>query len=367
MRCQRQGGCGGEGADKAGESRVEQKSGVSQVKSFINVSGTIRVMNRVIVVGGAGFIGSAVCRNLLSKGLQPVVMDMLAQYMPQLVPDEARVVALRKRFEGIDGQVIFTRGNASNYGEIHKMLAEHKPSAVIHLGGISITSTSNEYIEEAIESSLQATISIIRAIAAVDSSIRFVYTSSSTIYGDFQYAPADEKHPSNPKGVYAGIKLAGENITRAFCTQLGIPFVIVRPQAVYGPTDTNRRVLQKFVEAAMKGEELQVNDPTNAIDFTYLDDVAEGFVLAATKENAVNETFNLSSGNARTLQELVDILKKYFPDLKVNVREANQNLPRRGSMSIKKAKELLSYEPKYTLEKGVEEYVKHLKENKLFS
>ncbi len=322
-------------------------------------------MDKILLVGGAGFIGSAICRRLIDRGIHPIVLDTLTQYTPKLVPDNMRITALKKRFEGIENKIIFIRGNAANYSEIYSALKKHRPKAVIHLGGISIASSSNEYIEEAIESSLIATTCIIRAINDIDPTIRFIFTSSSTVYGNFQYSPADEEHPTNAKGVYAGIKLAGENITKSFCKQFNIPFVIIRPQAVYGPTDTNRRVLQKFIEAAINNESLIVNDPTTAIDFTYIDDAAEGFVLAALSKNAENKTFNLSAGKARTLQEAVNIIKKYFPNMKINITEADNTLPRRGPMDIKKAKKFLSFEPKYTLEEGIENYISYLRENRL--
>jgi UDP-glucose 4-epimerase len=227
------------------------------------------------------------------------------------------------------------------------------------LAGLPLASKSNIYVEEALEG-VKATGTIIQAVHDMNLKTKFIYTSSSTVYGDFEYDPADEKHPKNPRGVYAGVKLAGENITKAYCTQFKIPYIIIRPSGVYGPTDINRRVIQIFIENALQRKEIVVKDPTNAIDFSYAKDTAHGFVLAATSD-VKNETFNITCGQGRTLGELANIIKTHFPNLKIKIGEADKNLPRRGGLDIKKAKNLLGYEPKYPLEKGVEEYIKYYK------
>jgi nucleoside-diphosphate-sugar epimerase len=317
-------------------------------------------MKKILLVGGAGFIGSYITKQLVKEGITPIIFDSFLQYLPSLVLDDNKLKSLKQRFGGISDKVAVIRGNAANYGEIRRVLEEHKPDCVIHLGGVPLANLSNIYIEEALEG-VKATGNIIQAIHDLNLNTRFVYTSSSTIYGDFEYDPADEEHPKKPKGVYAGVKIAGEFITSTFCKQFKLPYVIVRPQAVYGPTDTNRRVIQIFIEDAMAGKEIIVKDPTNAVDFTYAEDTANGFVLAAIKKEAENQIFNVSFGKGRTLGELAEIIKKHFPDVKIKIGEADSALPRRGGLDVSKAKKLLGYEPKYPLEKGVEEYIKYYK------
>jgi nucleoside-diphosphate-sugar epimerase len=317
-------------------------------------------MKKILLVGGAGFIGSYITKQLVEKGMTPVIFDSFLQYLPSLVLDDNKLNSLKHRFHGISDKVTVIRGNAANYGEIRKVLEQHNPDCVIHLAGVPLANLSNIYIEEALDG-IKATGNIIQAIHDLNLNTRFVYTSSSTIYGDFKYDPADEEHPKNPRGVYAGVKLAGEFVTSSFCKQFKIPFVIVRPQAVYGPTDINRRVIQIFIEDAMAGKEIIVKDPTSAIDFTYAEDTANGFVLAATKKEAENQIFNISFGKGRTLGELSEIIKKHFPDVKIQIGDADPALPRRGGLDVSKAKKLLGYEPNYPLEKGVEAYIKYYK------
>jgi len=316
-------------------------------------------MNKILIIGGAGFIGSYICRELVEKNVKPVIFDSFYQYLPSLRPEQNKIKAFRRRFKDIDNKITLVRGNATNYGEIRRAIEEHDPDCIIHLAALPLASKSNIYVEEALEG-VKATGTIIQAINDLNKKIKFIYTSSSTVYGNFEYDPADENHPTNSRGVYAGVKLAGENITKAFCTQFKIPYIIIRPSGVYGPTDINQRVVQKFIENAIKGKEIIVKDPTNAIDFTYAKDTAQGFVLAAISD-IKNETFNITFGKGRTLGALAKIIKSYFPNVKIKIEEADKHLPRRGGLDVSKAKKLLGYDPKYNLEKGVKNYINYYK------
>ncbi|AJF61465.1 3-beta hydroxysteroid dehydrogenase/isomerase family protein [archaeon GW2011_AR15] len=319
-------------------------------------------MQKVLVIGGAGFIGSFIARALVERKIDVTIFDSFYQYLPKLVPDENKILAQENRFKDIEGKIKVIRGNAANYGEVRRAIEEQDPDCIIHLAGLPLANKSNIYIEESLEG-VKATGCILQVIKDTGKKIKFIYTSSSTVYGDFVYQPADEDHPKNPRGVYAGVKLAGEHITSSFCRQFNISYVIIRPSGVYGPTDINERVVQKFIENAIEGKEIVVKDPTNMIDFTYVKDLAEGYALAVIKEEANNETFNITCGQGRTLGELAEIIKKHFPKTKLKIDEADKDLPRRGGLSIERAKKKLGYVPKYPLEKGIEEYIVYYKRN----
>lgn len=317
-------------------------------------------MKKALVFGGAGFIGSYICRDLIEHDIRPVIFDSFVLYLPSLEHQELdkRNIALKERFNGIENEVDVIRGNAVHYREVLKALRDYDPDTIIHLAGMPLASAANEYSEESMEG-VSSTGNILQAIKDLGKKRRFIYTSSSTVYGDFGEEPIKEDREKKGKGIYAGVKLAGEDITRCFCKKFEIPYIIIRPQGVYGPTDINKRVVQKFIEGALRGEEVVVNDPTNAIDFTYVKDTAQGFVLAALNSEVENEEFNISCGQGRTLEELLNIIKTHFPDMRYKISRSDPNLPRRGSADISKARRMLSYNPEYPLERGVEEYIKY--------
>ncbi len=170
-----------------------------------------------------------------------------------------------------------------------------------------------------------------------------------------------ETEPTAPKDPYGGFKLAGEVIVETFSRAEGLPYAIVRPSAVYGPTDMNDRIVQRFVECALWNRPLTIVDPDRtSLDFSYVKDVAQGLVKALLSP-VQNETFNITAGDGRTLTELHELLRARYPAMPVEVSTKSEDFrPKRGALDVAKARELLGYEPQYSLERGVEEYLDFL-------
>ncbi|MBN1353777.1 MAG: GDP-mannose 4,6-dehydratase [Candidatus Omnitrophica bacterium] len=311
---------------------------------------------KILITGGAGFIGYYITKELLSRDIEPIIYDAFLNYIPPL---ESRYAPyLEYRLNGIKNKVHIIRGDIRNRGYLIKALKETEPDTIIHLAAIPIAQASNQFSEEAMQINLNGTVTVLECIRVASSVKRFIYASSSFIYGDFIREPADENHPTSPIDIYGGTKLSGEILTKAFGKKYGIEYSILRPSAVYGPTDANRRVTQIFVENAILGKPIFLhNGGIDKVDFTYVKDTAHGFVLAALSEKAKNETFNITYGSARSTKEFADILKRIFPELRIEEGLPAERRPKRGSMDIRKAKRLLGYEPQYDLEKGVSEYV----------
>ena len=251
------------------------------------------------------------------------------------------------------------RGDTRNLSGLISALKESRqPEVVIHLAAIPLATASNQFSEDAIQINLNGTVTLLEAIRVTPSVKRLVFASSSFVYGNFHYAPADEEHPTDPIDVYGGTKLAGEALIKGFARRFGIEFVIIRPSAVYGPTDANRRVTQIFVENAILGRSLILHGGGRSqLDFTYCEDTAHGFVLASLHPEAANEVFNITRGEGRSIKELADIISRLVPGTRIDERPADETRPERGALDISKARQLLGYEPRYSLEEGMERYV----------
>ena len=209
---------------------------------------------------------------------------------------------------------------------------------------------------------------MLEAIRATPSVRRVVFVSSSFVYGHFQYEPADEKHPTDPIDVYGGAKLAGEALTKGFGRRFGLEFVVVRLSAVYGPTDANRRVTQIFVERALRGDPLVLHTGGHSrVDFTYCEDAAAGVAAAALAPAAANEVFNISRGEGRSIRELSAILAGEIPGTVTQERGADESRPERGGLRVDKARQLLGYRPRWSLEEGIAEYVAFVRDAGLVS
>ena len=132
---------------------------------------------------------------------------------------------------------------------------------------------------------------------------------------------------------------------------------VVRPCALYGPRCISGRVIQKFIEAALRGAPITIQGTgEDKEDFTYIEDFLEGMVRVIENENSRGELFNLTSGNARSIKDVADIVNQHLPTEITYTARDNQK-PSRGTMSVEKAKDLIGYWPTYDLESGVKEYI----------
>ncbi len=322
-------------------------------------------MSKVLITGGAGFIGYFITKELLVRGDEVIIYDAFVNYASPLRSHYSQYLNIR--LADIQNNVRLIRGDVRHRGCLVRALKGTKPEIVIHLAAIPIATVSNQFSEGAIEINLNGTTTVIEAIRVADSVKRFIYASSSFVYGNFKYTPADEKHSTSPIDIYGGTKLSGEILTKAFSKRSGIEYVIVRPSAVYGPTDANRRVTQIFLENALQGAPLTLhNGGLSKLDFTYVTDTAHGFVLAAYASEAKDKTFNITRGEGRSLKELVEILQSLIPDVKTIEDKPNEVRPVRGALDISKAKTLLGYEPKYSLEEGMKLYLDFVKKIGIF-
>ena len=325
----------------------------------------------VLITGGLGFIGSHLSKIILKKKIASKCI-LLDSFTGFINPIKDSFVDLRKYRFSDSKNIIIERGDASDFRLIYQILDKYKPKIIFHASAVTIAKLDNISANECKKGSVDTTSNILDCINFYKKKNkykldRFLYFSSSMVYGDFKKNKAYERDQLNPKEIYGTMKLAGEIVTKGLCNFYKIPYTIIRPSAVYGPTDMNQRVTQIFLEKALKGENLKIQGKDEKLDFTFVEDLAEGCVLAAMSKKAENNTFNITFGKAQTLYKYVKILSKYFKNLKYDFEERDKLRPKRGTLSIKKAKLLLNYKPKYSLEKGMKRYIeftKSLKKNK---
>jgi nucleoside-diphosphate-sugar epimerase len=315
---------------------------------------------RIFLTGGAGLIGSHIAKQLVSLGHDVMLYDSFTAFMS---PFQVNYGAnIERRFPPELRNLKIVRGDVRHRGFLQRTLDDYQPTRVIHLAALPIADLSNRFSEEAMEANLIATVTLLDAVQSLRELRRFVYTSSSMVYGDFQYAPCDEDHPKAPKDVYGGTKLAGEVMVGAYGRRFGIPFTVIRPSAVYGPTDVNRRVTQIFVENALKGLPIVLhNGGVSKLDFTHVSDVADGFVRATLSEKSEGRTYNITRGRGRSLKELAEIVAKLVPGTRFEEKPPDMLRPERDALSIARAREDLGFEPKVDLEDGMPPYVEFVR------
>ncbi len=317
-------------------------------------------MAKNFIIGGGGFIGSQIEKELIDLGDEVVIFDAFLNFVDPLKSNYSD--AIKYRLNDLEDKTKIIRGDIRHKGGLLRAMKENKTDTVIHLAALPIANKSNEFPEEATTINIDGLINVLESFREIKDISRFVFASSSFVYGDFQYSPADEKHPTAPIDIYGGTKLAGEILTKAYSKKFGIEHTIIRPSAVYGPGDANRRVSQLFIQNAIDGKTLKLfNGGIEKVDFTYVTDTAHGFVLATKSEKAVNETFNITAGNGRSVKEFAEVIQKYIPNLELIETPTDMLRPNRGTISIEKAKKKLEYTPKIQIEEGIPKYIDFLK------
>lgn len=327
-------------------------------------------MSTFLITGGEGFIGYHLCKKLAARGEEIVTYDAQKHYVSLKESDWPHY--LEYRANSLDGSnVTRIRGDVTDRGRFKSTVEEYRPDYIIQLAALPIANVSNEYPAEAQTNIFDGAVTVLDVLREVDFEFdRFVYTSSSMVYGDFdrdesgEIVPAKEDDDLAPLGIYGSMKLSGEHVTRAYGHRFDIPYTVVRPSAVYGPTDSNRRVTEIFVTNALKGERLRLdNGGTHELDFTYVKDLADGFILAAQHENGLDETFNLTRGEGRSIRELAEVVAERIPGTEMYTEERDIYRPNRGALDISKARNELGYDPGYSLEDGMDEYISFVKEH----
>jgi len=315
---------------------------------------------RVCVIGGAGFIGSHTVKRLTDDGHKVLVLDSFTQYCKQPLTKQHHY-NVNYRHENLLDQATVMRCSTLNKGDLRRKLYSFKPHVVLTFASLPIVSMAKEQAEEAYHSIVSGTVNILEILRDIKCHCRLVYVSSSMVYGNFSEDPQSEKVVLFPRNVYGGMKLAGENIIRSYRWQYGIPFTIIRPSCVYGPTDNNHRIVQNFLEAAISKTAATVDDEMKVMDFSYVSDVADGIAFACEHKEAEGQTFNITYGKGRRIQELITMVRNHFSDFAVTKVASKTDTPRRWALDISNASNVLGYQPRYDLEMGIAEYVMFLK------
>ena len=324
--------------------------------------------NIALITGGLGFLGSNLAKQLIKRKIvdKCILLDVFAGYVN---PTKNNFQDYRKfRFPDLKNLEII-RGDAKDYRTVLNILEKFNPKYIFHTAAVPLAKIDNLNAKETKEGSIDTTVNILECVNEFQKKHksnlqRFVYISSSMVYGDFKKKTASEEDICEPIELYGTMKLSGEIITKGLCKFFKIKYSIIRPSAVYGPTDMNNRVSQIFIEKALKGEEITIQGKKESLDFTYVEDLVNGIILSATKKGGINETFNITGGKAEKLVSFVKILAARIKNIKIKIVTRDSFRPVRGTLSVKKAKKLLNYNSKFSLVNGLKKYLDFLDEFK---
>lgn len=313
---------------------------------------------RVLLTGGAGFIGCAVIQSLLANGHDVALYDSFTNYIFPL--DRIHIDNINKRMEGIASATHIYRGSTENQDCLRRAVNDFRPQKIIHLAAMPLANLAINHPEEAVQSIVTGTLNLLQVARDLPGLDRLVLISSSMIYGDFARVPVREDDCKDPKELYGAMKLSGELVVRAFSRLFDLNCVIVRPSAVYGPTDNNRRVLGIFLENALLGKPLVVKGAEQSLDFTFVQDAADGIVCATMHPQALGQVYNITRGRSRTILEAAQLIAELVPGCRLEMVDADRAMPVRGALDITKAKTEIDFNPRWDIEEGLQNYLEYM-------
>lgn len=301
--------------------------------------------SRVLITGGAGFIGSELVRQMIAQGIKRVVVvdnlvngrrenldDLPTDQFELIVADIRDSDRMTKLMSGVD--IVFHLACLGVRHSIHSPHENHEVNAT-------------------------ATLQLLTAAKAAEVN-RFVYVSSSEVYGTARWVPMTEEHPTFPMTVYGASKLAGESYTRAFYETYGYPTTVVRPFNSYGPRchheGDSGEVIPKFLLRSMAGKPMMIfGDGNQTRDFTYVSDTAKAIMMAGFADSTIGKTINLGSGFEIAINDLAKEIASVVerPDANVIYGEPRPGDVLRLYAETTNAYKLLGFKPQVSLKEGL--------------
>jgi nucleoside-diphosphate-sugar epimerase len=309
----------------------------------------------ILVTGGLGLIGHNVVARLEELGHTVIITDIQTNY--GIVPQEEIDYLIAERRKKISTDKIF-RVDIADQSGIDWLVSKHQPDTIIHMASFPRQKVVNANPQVGSRAMSEGLLNLLEA-SKKHNVCKFLYISSSMVYGDFT-DDVTEDAECRPQGQYGIMKLAGEWLVRDYTRSTGIAHTIIRPSAVYGPLDVEDRVIAKFMLTAMRGGTLKVNGAGETLDFTYVDDVANGIVAATLSENTNNKTYNITKSHSRSLLDAAQLAVKIVGKGTIEVRDKDADFPSRGALNIDAARRDFNYNPKVDVEEGFQKYYEWL-------
>ena len=317
---------------------------------------------KILVTGAAGLIGHNVMSMLEQQGHKLKAIDSFSDYSDSVSQDEL-IYLVNERLEKFLTPV--TRLDILHVGSLDDAFRGFEPDTVIHLASYPRQKAVNANPYHACRVMCEGLTNMLESAVAVGVK-RFVYVSSSMVYGDFR-DDVREDAVCRPQGQYGIWKLMGEMLVKDYCRKSGMTYTIIRPSAVYGPLDVGDRVIAKFLIKAMRGETITVNGAGETLDFTYVEDAARGITDAAQSPAAANCTYNITKSHSKTLLEAAELAVAITGSGTIDVRDRDADFPSRGALNIDAARRDFGFDPKVDIDEGFQIYYAWLKDSVFWS
>jgi NAD dependent epimerase/dehydratase len=311
---------------------------------------------RVLVTGAGGFIGSHLVERLVELGAS---VRALIHYNALGSWGWLDYSPHRERIEVI-------MGDLTDRDLVFQ--AARNVEIVFHLGALIAIPYSYQAPSSYVRTNIEGTLNIL--LAARDLKVgRLVHTSTSEVYGTARYVPIDENHPLQGQSPYSATKIAADKLAEAFYCSYGVPVVIVRPFNTYGPRQSTRAVIPTIISQCLNGDTIRLGHLHPTRDLNYVSDTVEGFIRAATADNVLGQTINLGSGREISIGNLALLIARLLGKQVQIITDERRRRPEKSEVERlladnSKAKRLLGWEPRVSLEEGLLRTIDWMREHR---
>lgn len=302
---------------------------------------------KVLVTGGSGFVGLALCRALGARGDEVLAVDLEPRPgLTALMADMA-------------GRVSFRPCEITEWATLADCFAAFQPDAVVH--GAAVVGVTNSVSNPVgtMRTNVEGAFNVFN-LARLNRVCRVVHLSSEEVYGPFEADPIDETHPCRPLKPYGISKYAVERLARDFTESGELDIIHLRLSWAYGPGLPRPRVPKNLIDAAIASEPLHLSSGGDfRVDHTYVDDAVSGLLCALDVGAHENDVYNIGSGSASSLFEIVEIIRELLPGADISVGPGNYELQpglaavRKGALDISRAKAELGYVSAFDMRSGL--------------
>ena len=310
--------------------------------------------SRILVTGGAGFIGSEVVKQLIKKNSFVTVLDNFSSGKKQYLPKNTKKLKIIK-------------GDITDERTVGK--AVKNQDYVIHLAALPFIPDSFYYPADFFNVNTIGSVNLLWKSIQSNSVKRFIQISTSEVYGSAQQVPMDENHITAPHSTYAVSKLAGDRAAFTLYKENGFPVVIIRPFNSYGPNYTQPYIIPEIMNQLLNGnKELMLGNIDASRDFTFVSDTADGIIRSLNAKKAVGEIINVGSGDEISVRELAFKIAR-IAKIKIKIRyDEGRERPydvNRLICNNKKAKKLLDWKTKITMDEGLKKIYQWATKNRI--
>jgi len=311
-------------------------------------------MEKVLITGGAGFIGANFVYRFLEAG-----------YDVNLIEKRESNIW---RLKNIKDKIKINYIHLKDYNKLEKFILELKPQIILHLAAFGTYPRRQQELKEIIETNFVGTVNLVNACSKIKFKC-FINAGSSSEYGrkDKPMRETDLLEPDNPYGV---TKAAAAMYCRYMAKSLGLPIVTMRPFAVYGYFEEKERLIPTIIKSCLTNTELELSSPNSVRDFIFIEDVIEAYLLVIKNIQKIKgEIFNLGTGKQSTIAQVVKMIKK-ITQSSANPQygkvKPGQQEPKNWVADTSKIKQFLNWQPRYDLKEGLKKDIEWFKKNPSF-